>query len=118
MRGVGILLALTLSTIPCSRAVLAQSDDKLFSARFGVGTETCATWLLTKDSEAAGNNWVLGYWSGLNTMNTKNHGVGDGLRQSQVLGEVKRQCLAAPTATVANTVEGIYVDVATGAPRH
>jgi hypothetical protein len=112
-----LMFAILFCVVALTRASFAQSDDKIVSARFGIGTKTCATWLLNKDSEAVGNSWVLGYWSGLNTMNLKNHGVGDGLRESQVLGEIKRQCLLSPAATVGNIVEGVYVDVATGAPR-
>lgn len=110
------VFAIALCAVAFTRASFAQSDDKIVSARFGVGTKTCATWLLNKESEAVGNSWVLGYWSGLNTMNLKNHGVGDGLRESQLLGEIKRRCLLSPSDTVGSVVEGAYVDVATGTP--
>ena len=55
-----LIFVVALCAIAFPRIGLAQSDAKIVSARFGIGTKTCAAWLLNKDSEAAGNSWVLG----------------------------------------------------------
>jgi hypothetical protein len=43
---------------------------------YGIGGNSCASWLSSNRNETEGDIWVLGYWSGRNDANAANHKVG------------------------------------------
>jgi hypothetical protein len=93
---------------PCT----AQSNSPMISARWGVGTQKCSTWLSAAPNKMI-DNWIWGYWSGLNTMNVKNHDVGSNLKGSAILEAVRTKCRLDAAIPIATAIEGAYVDFAT-----
>jgi hypothetical protein len=87
----------------------------MVSARWGVGTQSCTVLLSSPDKEII-SSWIWGYWSGLNTMNLKNHFVGDKLKGGAIVDAVRRECGRTPSTPIASAIEAVYVDMAT-APR-
>jgi hypothetical protein len=78
------------------------------STVFGIGIASCAHWLSLPNKVEEGNAWLLGYWSGENSMNPRNHKVGDSTDGDALIAEVKKICQAEPSTTFANAVDRVY----------
>ena len=74
---------------------------------FGSGTSSCATWLATEADEAAGSNWLLGFWSGSNVRNS-NGLVGRSTDYLGVIAIAKKDCLEDPAATLVTVAIRTY----------
>lgn len=67
----------------------------------GRGNDSCATWLSSPAQEAAGRDYVLGFWTGLNiAAPTGFHGVGSSTDIPGIVGEVKRICGLSPSSSL------------------
>ena len=103
-------LIVGLSTI-ISSPVLAQNAAPTASVQsylFGTGRMSCAKWLSHPEYERDGDQWILGYWSGVNVLNPDNHLVGMNSDAEAIFGEVKKICRAEPSTTVNDATARIY----------
>ena len=73
-------------------------------------TASCATWLSSSESRAVGNEWILGYWTGQNVRNVRDHEVGRSSDANGILNEVKTLCDAAPGERLASVAGRVYVN--------
>ena len=74
---------------------------------FGQGNISCASWLQNSVMEAAGDDWVQGFWSGANAALQAQTGHStDGVG---VLGEVKLECEAHPSEQLFDAAVTLYV---------
>ena len=78
---------------------------------FGVGNESCATWLSNPVFENQGVIWLVGFWSGLNNQMAYEGTGGDtGISTDGlgIVGEVKKACKEHPSETLAITVRNVF----------
>lgn len=75
---------------------------------FGIGHFSCAKWLSRADYEMAGENWIAGYWSGLNLFNEKNKLIGMHSDWEGIIGEIKKLCLSQPSSLLATAAGNVY----------
>ena len=73
------------------------------------GTQSCAAWLATAESEAEGRWWLVGFWSGRNMQNGTNGRVGASTDSEGVIGEIRRVCQAEPSLLLINAAGRVYV---------
>jgi len=73
-------------------------------------TACCATWLASPGNQAAGNEWILGYWTGQNVRNVRDHEVGRSTDANGILNEVKTLCDATPNERLASAAGRVYVN--------
>jgi len=75
------------------------------------GTQSCAAWLATPESEAEGIWWIAGFWSGRNMQNGPNGRVGSSSDSEGIIGEIKRVCQAEPSLLLINVAGRVYVEM-------
>jgi len=75
---------------------------------FGIGRESCAEWQSTQITERDGENWILGYWSGVNTANPQNPFVGKSPDGAGIIGATKLLRQKEPSATLQDATVRIY----------
>jgi hypothetical protein len=73
---------------------------------FGTGRMSCATW--NSENDAQVQAWTLGYWTGLNVMNPKDHTVGSSTDGEGIIGEVRLVCQAHPAMGVLDAENIVY----------
>lgn len=73
-------------------------------------TASCSDWLKSPETQAAGNEWVLGFWTGQNVRNVRDHEVGRTTDGEGILNEVKTQCAATPDERLASVAGRVYVN--------
>lgn len=97
-----LLVALTLAiaaTLP------AKAGDPWI---MGQGVLTCGAWLYGNEpTKSAGAFWVLGYWSGANVV--RGSAVGEGIKNSDILGAVAALCKSEPTLTLSRASGRAYL---------
>jgi hypothetical protein len=74
---------------------------------FGAGNISCAKWLTDAITEAHGGNWILGFWSGANTVNS-NGSVGLKTDSEGIVAAVKLKCAQDPGAALFLVVAELY----------
>jgi hypothetical protein len=100
------LASAILAVSACPSAIAA--DDGTSVLTFGAGITSCATWLTDKKTDTDIHGWVLGYWSGLNRLNTR-HQVGKSTDAKGVVAEVKKVCTASPTTEIDDAIVAVYI---------
>lgn len=75
--------------------------------QFGMGIRSCAAWLQNDASEITGNNWILGYWTGMNESNA-NHAVGNSTDALGIFGEIKKTCTEDPALSLREATASAY----------
>jgi hypothetical protein len=95
--------------------VLAGTWQSSFSQtaevyRFGIGLESCAHWLSNPQTESAGANWILGYWSGMNIFHSDNHMVGSKTDGDAIIGEVRKICNQSPSTKLNEAISAVYLN--------
>lgn len=85
----------------------AREEDGLFWI-WG-GQNSCATWLSSDEARAFGNEWIAGYWSGLNAHNDRNHMVGRNTDFQGIIGEIELLCRAEPSERISRVTGRVYV---------
>ena len=75
---------------------------------FGIGRKSCAYWLSEKDREYAGDNWIFGYWTAVNILNSKNHLVGSTTDGDAIVLEIKNLCVKHPSQELSDATAKIY----------
>jgi hypothetical protein len=86
----------------------AHAEPVTFWSPGSSGGTSCATWLSNYVQEAAGGQWVLGFFTGANAHNNRNHFVGHSTDSAGLVAEVKAACQAAPSETVQATTFKVY----------
>lgn len=111
LRLAGLLVCLSVSS--------ASAEDPRGRYMFGIGRLSCATWLSSPQNRLAGESWLLGFWSGLNTFNTQDSAVGSRTDGEGVIAEVRKVCDKSPSKSLNDAVESVYFSMAKGqyAPR-
>jgi hypothetical protein len=90
----------------CGWEARAQNDAVWF---WGIGQHSCANWLSNGPAaENAGENWIWGFWSGLNVFSNTNRVVGHGVDAAGIMGEIKKVCIDHPSANVFQAVRQVY----------
>jgi hypothetical protein len=95
--------------------VLAGTWQSSFSQtaevyRFGIGLESCTHWLSNPQTESAGANWILGYWSGMNVFHSDNHMVGSKTDGDAIIGEVRKICNQSPSTNLNEAISAVYLN--------
>lgn len=98
---VAVVCVVTMGEVP------GQAPD--FYA-LGQGRLSCANWLSRPEYERDGQSWILGYWSAINLANPANHAVGSRSDGDGIVAEVKRICLAEPSANLYQAVDRVYLE--------
>jgi hypothetical protein len=75
---------------------------------YGIGSDTCVNWKSDPRREREGDAWLLGYWSGLNRINSVNGLVGAKAGGEGVIAAVSRVCGRNPGATLEDATYGAY----------
>jgi trans-2-enoyl-CoA reductase len=75
---------------------------------FGMGQQSCASWPETATSERDGENWVMGYWSGLNRFSSRNGLVGVRAGGEDIIAEVKKVCADHPSTNLNDATLVVY----------
>lgn len=86
---------------------LAAAEPAQQSSYAWGGQQSCATWLSNEGQRAAGNWWILGFWSGLNVQS--NGFVGHTTDTNGLIGEVKLYCEASPSTNLITAVTKVYL---------
>jgi len=81
---------------------------------YGIGGNSCVSWLSSHGKETEGDIWVLGYWSGRNDANTANHKVGATTGADGIIGEVKKVCKDNPSLALFHAVGRVWFDFLNG----
>jgi hypothetical protein len=84
-------------------SALAQSVQM-----FGLGTRSCAHWLSTPSRQIEGSAWLLGYWTGVNAVNDKNHLVGKDTDGEAIIAEARKICAAEPSTQMVDAIARVY----------
>lgn len=63
----------------------------------GFGNLSCATWLSTSANRQQGNDWLLGFWSGINGYGSPGGIVGHTTDSLGIISEVKKVCNNEPS---------------------
>lgn len=65
----------------------------------GIGALSCANWQMSRNSEMAGQHWIMGFWTGLN-VHGQNHMVGEKTDAPAIWAEVWKICSESPSMTL------------------
>ena len=90
-------------------ACAADLDAPIWS--FGLGNVSCATWLSTPTNRIRGEQWVFGFWSGLNQASAFEGGdgaVGKSTDQPGIAGEVRKLCEEMPSKRLQDAAGTIF----------
>jgi hypothetical protein len=75
---------------------------------FGTGARSCAYWRSRPEFERDGEEWIAGYWGGLNRAASSRNITG-GLSDGEgIIGEVKKICAAEPSTRLESAVVRVY----------
>lgn len=97
-----ILLAMLTTPSMAKMALITQ---------FGIGNKSCATWLATSSSEAEGEIWIWGFWSGANFGTSAagaNGATGNSTDSAGIAGEVKKRCMNMPARSLSETAVEVF----------
>ncbi len=73
----------------------SANDDPVLI--LGKGTLTCATWLASPADRREGNQWIWGFWTGINSYGTPGGSVGHSTDHLGITAEVAKVCEAEPS---------------------
>jgi hypothetical protein len=79
-----------------------------YSASFGIGLDSCAHWQ-TKGNDLQGKVWILGYRSGLSSMDTPGEMVGNNTDADAVFAEIALICAQKPSMKLGHAVFTHYL---------
>jgi hypothetical protein len=78
------------------------------SQTLGIGRETCAYWQSSSNRQTEGAIWILGYWSGFDTMEQTIRSVGEDLGEQGRIAAVKKTCDAKPSISLSEATADTY----------
>jgi hypothetical protein len=83
--------------------VVALAAEPVEVTTAGFGRSSCASW---KEDEAAGTNWLLGYWTGRNIEGLRK--VGTSTDGNGIIEEVRLICNAQPSLRLMDATTQVY----------
>lgn len=111
------LLLHSIRLLPCTAlcAALLALQVRAAAAQpvytLGQGTRSCASWATNPVTDFGTKSWILGYWSGLNAANARNHIVGATTDGAGIWAVVKAKCDAEPSKALLWAVMQAYQDM-------
>jgi hypothetical protein len=102
------MIAVMLRFVGCLLAAILWSGAPAHSAYFGVGTSSCASWQ-TKSNDSQGKVWILGYWSGLSSMDQAGDVVGNDTDPNAIWAEVALICAKNPSMKLREAILSHYL---------
>jgi hypothetical protein len=94
--------------VGCLLVAVLWSGAPAHSAYFGVGINSCANWQ-TKGNDFQGKAWILGYWSGLSSMDEAGDIVGNETDAAAIFAEVALICTKNPSMKLREAVLSHYL---------
>ncbi|WP_293400391.1 hypothetical protein [Phenylobacterium sp.] len=88
-------------------AAVASAAPPAQVLTLGAGASSCASWQRSAESQAAGLQWIAGYWSGLNAMAEGK--VGHSTDVEGLVMEVANVCATEPSLTLSHAVARVYI---------
>lgn len=77
---------------------------------FGSGNSSCASWTMQNPLENLQiEEWILGFWTGMNAANQMDHSVGSKTDSYGVIGEVENICNSNPSEIILNAANEAYL---------
>jgi hypothetical protein len=103
-------LAAALIFLTMSSSAIA---DDVEVRTFGIGRQSCASWLMDFQSEQEGSAWILGYWSGINYSDAMagRRAVGESTDGPGVLGEMKKRCRERPAENMQSELINLFIEL-------
>lgn len=106
---IALLASCTAASAGDSVALSANDDARVF----GLGAESCAAWMGGSGvKKVLTENWILGFWSGVNVGNPVSRDVGSGTDSAGIVGEVRLYCTKHPSVLVARAAAEVYIQLA------
>jgi hypothetical protein len=99
---------LLISTALLALSSSAQAQQKVYAFALGLGSISCGDWLATASSKTNGQNWLLGYWSGINVISPTNHIVGHTTDAQSIILAVESVCAGDPAQRLSDATAIIY----------
>jgi len=90
----------------------ASAEEKSETLVMGIGMRSCAFWRESAARIEDGNNWIRGFWTGLNFMNDGNHAVGSQTDSAGILAEVNKECDAKPSVQLGIATAKVFMEMA------
>lgn len=75
---------------------------------FGIGAQSCATWLSKSAYQAEGEIWIFGAWSALNVTNASNKYVGSTTDGAGIAAAVMKTCKDDPSIRLVDATVRVY----------
>lgn len=97
-----------LTMLTSASTALGADDQRGFVYQLGIGRDSCASWLVNATSERDGENWILGYWTGVNSANPGNPLVGKSTDGEGLIGEVRLICTSKPSISLVDATVAVY----------
>ena len=97
--------ALMAGAVICCPSLAFAQDTVLY---FG-GVQSCAVWQSSPRNQLAGQNWILGFFSGHNYASAQR--VGQATNASEIIDEVKKICTAQPTMRLRDATKEAYGNI-------
>jgi hypothetical protein len=94
--------------VGCLLVAVLWSGVPAQSAYFGIGINSCAHWQ-SKGNSFQGNVWILGYWSGLSSMDQAGDFVGNDADAEAIWAEVALICEKNPSMKLRDAVLSHYL---------
>jgi hypothetical protein len=94
--------------VGCLLVVVLWSCTPAHSSYLGVGISSCANWQ-TKGNDFQGKVWILGYWSGLSSMDPAGDYVGNETDAAAIFAEVALICAKSPSMKLREAVLSHYL---------
>jgi hypothetical protein len=89
----------------------ARAEDTTFTL-LGMGALSCAHGLSDKFMEDVGQQWIGGFWSGLNLFSNTDRRVGHAVDIDDIFGEVRQICVQHPSKPLHEAVREVYAMIA------
>jgi hypothetical protein len=104
------MLSRTGFCIVLSAASAAKAQLGPTAHMFGAGTLSCGAWQSSGSVEY--EDWILGFWSGLNNYSITNRNVGQTTDVFGIISAVRKACADDPTLPVAVATVNVYARLA------
>lgn len=95
-----VVLASLLAFSALTFGVASAADPSQKIHYYGLAGSSCATWLSSSEYQLGGEQWIFGFWSGLNqeaAIHNERSDVGKTTDRNGIVGEVKKVCLREPS---------------------
>ena len=80
----------------------------------GIGSQTCAYWLSSRDHKLEGTVWIYGFWSGLNYVAAASQQAPSKATGSAMVAAVEAVCKREPSSLLATAAWSAYIDLSKG----